>query len=281
MKRIIVGSLGLSALLILAPLSAAGAADMPLKAPPPPLWTWTGFYAGGNIGYSWGRDSGPLTLSDFVLGPLYSVSSNTALDGIIGGGQIGYNWQSSNNWVYGLEADIQASGEHGNPYLSCPAAPGLGVYNSACARGEAPFAAAAVNDSLSEKLDWFGTVRGRLGPTITPTTLAYVTGGLAYGGVHVTDTVAGSNLVLGATIPAGGVLSTNTIRVGWTIGAGLEGVISGNWTGKIEYLYMDLGTVSGTIDTTIVTPAGNTLVGSYSSHVTDNILRVGVNYNFR
>ncbi len=279
MKKLLLAT---AALVAFATIGPAGAADMALKAPPPePSYDWTGFYAGLNGGYSWGRDSGPLTLSDSVLGPLYSVSGNTALDGIIGGGQIGYNWQPSKNWVYGLEADIQASSEGGSPSLVCPGAPGFGVYNSLCSRGDAPTAAPPVTDSLSEKLDWFGTVRGRLGPTITPTLLAYVTGGLAYGGVHATDTVAGTNFTgRGVEVPAGGVLSTSTIQVGWTIGVGLEGVLSGNWTGKIEYLYMDLGTISGTFGTTITTPAGNTLVGSYSSHVTDNILRVGVDYHF-
>jgi hypothetical protein len=58
------------------------------------------------------------------------------------------------------------------------------------------------------------------------------------------------------------------------------GAISGNWTGKIEYLYVDLGAVSGSLATNIVTPAGNNLIVGYSSHVTDNILRAGVNYQF-
>ena len=81
-------------------------------------------------------------------------------------------------------------------------------------------------------------------------------------------------------MPGGGSLSNSTIKLGWTIGCGIETVISGNWTGKIEYLYVDLGTVSGSLATNIVTPAGNNLIVGYSSHVTDNILRAGVNYQF-
>jgi outer membrane immunogenic protein len=293
--------IAISALLIVAPLGVASAADLALKAPPPPppVWSWTGWYVGGNLGYSWGRDNGPVTLSDSVTGPLYSVNSNTHLDGVIGGLQVGHNWQTQ-NWVYGLEADIQASGQRGNTNVVCPGGTGTGTttllatLNGTCSAGHfgdtAPFSVAAlpVTDSLSEQLKWFGTVRARVGPTITPTVLPYITGGLAYGQISATNTVSGTNIIgtngVNGPVTLASVVggtSNSTLRAGWTIGGGIEGVLWGNWTGKIEYLYIDLGTVSGTFNTTITTPAGNTLVGSYSSHVTDNILRVGVNYNFR
>ena len=68
---------------------------------------------------------------------------------------------------------------------------------------------------------------------------------------------------------------------GWTAGAGIEGRIGGNWTAKLEYLYMDLGTASaGPIATTILGPVRPPVGASYSSHFTDNILRVGFNYIF-
>jgi outer membrane immunogenic protein len=68
--------------------------------------------------------------------------------------------------------------------------------------------------------------------------------------------------------------------VGWTLGAGIEGVITGNWTAKLEYLYIDLGTVSGTFLTPLIATSGAFISTSYSSHITDNILRVGLNYHF-
>jgi outer membrane immunogenic protein len=298
MKKALIGIASIAALIG----TPALAADMALKAPPPadPIWTWTGWYVGGNIGYSWGRDHGPITLSDPVAGTLFSVTGNTRLDGVIGGGQIGYNWQIK-NWVYGLEADIQASGQRGNTNIVCPGGTptaltgpaGLAILNGTCSPGHvgdtAPFNVPAlpVTDSLSEKLDWFGTFRGRIGPTVTPKTFAYLTGGLAYGHVSVADTVIGTNIigpqgVNGSTlVPVGGGVSNGTIKVGWTIGCGIESVLWGNWTGKIEYLYIDLGTVSGSLVTPVITAAGNNLIASYSSHVTDNILRVGLNYQFR
>jgi outer membrane immunogenic protein len=209
---------------------------------------------------------------------------------VIGGLQIGHNWQTW-NWVYGLEADIQASGQRGSSTIVCPGGTATAL-NGTCSPGHigdtAPFnvPASPATDSLSEKLDWFGTFRGRIGPTVTPTTYAYLTGGLAYGHIGVTNTVSGVSLVgpqgvNGVTVvPGGGGLSSSTIKLGWTIGCGIESVISGNWTGKIEYLYVDLGTVSGSFATTLLTPAGNNLIVGYSSHVTDNILRAGLNYQF-
>jgi outer membrane immunogenic protein len=78
--------------------------------------------------------------------------------------------------------------------------------------------------------------------------------------------------------PVSGAFGNSSTRVGWTVGAGVEGVVSGNWTAKIEYLYIDLGNVSGSFTTPIVAPSGAFLTSSYSSHITDNILRVGLNY---
>ena len=72
-------------------------------------------------------------------------------------------------------------------------------------------------------------------------------------------------------LPITGSFSSSSTKAGWTIGSGIEAVLGGNWTGKIEYLYVDFGTV------TVIPPVS----GSFSSRVTDNILRVGVNYRFR
>ena len=95
------------------------------------------------------------------------------------------------------------------------------------------------------------------------------TGGLAYGEVA-------SNETIGALSP----LSATDTKAGYTVGAGIEGAIGGNWTAKLEYLYVDLGRVSGSFATTIPALGGGTLTSSYNSRITDNVLRVGVNYKF-
>ncbi len=68
--------------------------------------------------------------------------------------------------------------------------------------------------------------------------------------------------------------------MGWTVGAGVEGAIGGNWTARLEYLYVDLGHVSGSFVTPINALGGGVITSDYNSHITDNILRVGINYRF-
>jgi outer membrane immunogenic protein len=293
MKRIFIGIAAVASLLATSAFAADLAPRMYTKAPPPvvAIYDWTGFYLGGNIGYSWGRSSTTQTFSDSVTGAiLNSTAIKFDMNGVIGGGQIGYNWQKS-NWVFGLEGDIQGSGQKGSTNTVCPGGTAT-TLNSACSLGHTgdttPFNVPAfpVTNNLTEKLQWFGTVRGRIGPTITPTILAYVTGGLAYGQVSTTDTVSGINIVgpqgtNGSTlVPVAGTLSNSATKLGWTVGVGVEGMISGNWTAKIEYLYMDLGNVSGSFVTPIVAPSGAFVTSGYNSHITDNILRVGVNYRW-
>jgi outer membrane immunogenic protein len=188
------------------------------------------------------------------------------MDGVIGGGQIGYNWQVT-NWVFGLEADIQGTDEKGSLAYTClrgVCTSPLGGFNALVLPGP------AVPVALNQKIDWFGTVRGRVGILATPRVLFYATGGLAYGEVNTSETIG----------LAGFGFSNNDTRVGYTVGAGIEGLITGNWTARLEYLYVDLGKTSGSFATTIGGLGGGTLTSYYSSRITDNILRVGVNYKF-
>jgi outer membrane immunogenic protein len=276
----------------------AQAAGLPVKAAPAPVapvYNWTGFYIGGNIGYSWGRSSSTLSFSDAATGTvLSSTGTNFDLNGWIGGGQIGYNWQR-NNWVFGLEADIQASGQKGDTAGSCAggALTSVATLNGVCTPGHigdtTPFNVAAipVDGTLNQSLEWFGTVRGRIGPAITPTLIVYVTGGLAYGEVASTYSVSGTNIIgqqgtnTFTLVPVFASFSNSTTKTGWTAGAGIEGALGGNWTGRIEYLYVDLGTVSGVLGTPLVTTTGALLTSSFSSRITDNILRIAINYRWK
>ena len=267
MKRLLIGISAAASLLATSALAADLPARTYTKAPVyvEPVYDWTGFYIGGNIGYSWGRSSDISTITNTAGTILFSSADKTNLDGVVGGGQIGYNWQMQ-SWVFGLEADIQGSGEKGTRTFTCPQAtctPNFGTI--------AVFPGPAVPVALSQKIDWFGTVRGRIGVLAAPKVLLYATGGLAYGEVD-------SSAVIGL---AGTPFSTvSTTNVGWTLGAGVEGVIGGNWTARLEYLYVDLGKVNGSFLTTIGGLGGGVLSSNYSSRITDNILRVGVNYKF-
>jgi opacity protein-like surface antigen len=75
----------------------------------------------------------------------------------------------------------------------------------------------------------------------------------------------------------GANLTDRTAAAGWAIGAGAEVRLGGNWTGKIEYLYLDFGKAL----TTASLPTNSTPLGiNFNSYVTDQIVRVGVNYKF-
>lgn len=253
MKKLLAAYLTLGVIAMSVP---AFAADMPLKAPPPPpAPMWTGWYVGGNIGGSFG------TAHDTALFPPTPVpgtafgSTSADLDGIIGGGQVGYNMQNG-NWVWGIEADIQGSSESSSASYT-----GTGFVGGV--------ALTPVTGVLTdnEKLAWFGTLRGRLGVTVTPNWLLYGTGGLAYGQIDSNTTLA-----------AGGPPLANnftTDRAGWTAGAGIEGWLGRDWTAKLEYLYVDFGSFTDSF-----TGIGAFTPVTLTTHVTDNIVRIGLNYHF-
>ena len=258
-------------------VAAADLPVMPTKAPPPAIYDWTGFYVGGNAGYGWGRastsDTFSITPGGFlaVPGPIATGNSSFNMDGAIAGGQLGYNWQI-NKTVLGLETDIQWSGQKGGTTFVCPV-PVIGLLTSCNGLAAAGFDGFPPTVAITQSLEWFGTLRGRAGALVTPDTLIYVTGGLAYGQIKTDGIFTGYNV---RTIFTSSFGQTD-VRAGWTAGVGLEQRISGNWTGKIEYLYMDLGTVSGTAAQPNNFPP---LALAYSSRITDNILRIGLNYKF-
>jgi outer membrane immunogenic protein len=251
MKKIVLAT----ALLALGSASAF-AADLPArtytKAPMmAPINTWQGFYIGGNVGYGWGN--GTIDLTPRLLDG-NAASLDTKSNGVIGGAQIGYNWQIG-AVVTGLEADIQGSSIKGSAHTTFK-----NTDNGA-----------PVDFSASSKLSWFGTVRGRLGATVTPDLLIYGTGGLAYG--HVSAS-ADTFFDVFNDFP-GSVSKTN---VGWTAGAGGEWMFAHNWSAKLEYLYIDLGNVS-TVALNHLFPASSS-AAVYTLKTRENIVRAGVNYHF-
>ena len=240
MKKILAGAviaLGFSGQAFAADIAARSY----VKAPPlAQVYDWTGFYIGANAGVGFGRNRSEIWDSLDPSGTV--VRSHFGAAGAIGGGQIGYNLQF-NNIVLGVEADIQASGMRDN--RTC----------QFCQDGF----------DFNQKLDWFGTVRGRIGYATGPV-LSYVTGGFAYGGAK------SSVLVIDGLAQTSSTATLSGTKTGWTLGSGVEAALGGNWTGKIEYLYVDLGTQSGTF-----ADAGlpSTV---FTSDIREHIFRVGLNY---
>jgi iron complex outermembrane recepter protein len=248
--------------------AADSRAPMLFKTPMLAAWTWAGPYLGGTIGYSAGKSKTDTIFSDPASGAgLFATAASRVLDGAIGGAQAGYNWVAG-LWLAGIEGDLNYSGQRAKLNAVCPGEicnPTLvGVIGD-------PSVIARFEDG--QKLEWFATLRARLGVTVTPDVIAYVTGGVAVGEVMTAGTVFGFD---GFGSPVNTIVSSHNTQAGWTVGGGLEGRLAGNWTAKIEYLYLDLGTV-----TTVPAPALNsTTAAAFNSRVTDNLLRVGVNYKF-
>ncbi|TPL35997.1 outer membrane protein [Mesorhizobium sp. B2-4-6] len=197
----------------------AYAADVLQEAPVAASYDWTGAYIGVNAGGGFGT----FKLSPSGGGP---GSIDLSASGFLGGVQAGYNWQSG-QMVYGVEADFQGSDVKGELSVGGP--------------------------SIETKVDWFGTLRARIGFTPVDRFMVYGTGGLAYG--H-------------EKISAPGVDLSKT-KVGWTVGAGAEYAINTNWTLKSEYLYTDLGKAT-------FTTGGSGIDVKVPFHT----VRVGLNYKF-
>ncbi|AWM02464.1 outer membrane protein [Bradyrhizobium amphicarpaeae] len=284
MKRIVIGMAAALSLFATGAMAADLAARPYVKAPVmDPVWSWTGWYVGANAGYSWGRSRSDASYFNSGTGvpiapPAGSITSASFdMNGAIAGGQAGYNWQSA-NWVYGIEGDLQWSDEKGRAAFSCVgtaaapvAGPCLPTFTFL-----PPGGLAGTTLAIDQKLQWFGTVRGRVGILATPKVLFYGTGGVAFGEIKTTGTLS-SFTTVAPFGPIASVGSSSTTRVGWTVGAGVEGKITRNWSAKLEYLYMDLGRFStGNFTLAPTLP----ISASVSSHFTDHILRAGINYQF-
>ena len=247
MKKILLATVGTIAALTGGSAMAAdlAAPPAPYKAPlPVAVYSWTGPYWGVNVGYSWGRLKNEWTVAGFGAG---TASESQDVNGVIGGFQSGINWQVG-WWLFGMEADLQGSGQKGDTtycLVDC----------------------ALASVAAEHKLTWFGTARSRIGVLPTETILLYATYGIAYGQVQ-------SNYAFSAGGVAFGSAELKDTRAGWTVGAGIEGAFGGGWSAKLEYLYVDLGTRSETITLNGVTTA------SWDHHFTDNIVRLGLNYRW-
>jgi len=263
-RKILIGSTLLAGLLA-GPALAADIVPRPL--PPPPvrvaIFTWTGFYIGGNVGAHWGTDK--LTTAPDPVGwtaaAANELNDRSAVSlhpkGVIGGIQGGFNWQI-NSIVLGFEADANWTGGSASRTL-----PFTGAVN--IANGD------IMTDATKET--FLSTVRGRLGVAVGDV-LVYGTGGLAVGTLKVGDTFC----FCWAAPPTLAAVAATSTRTGWTAGGGLEWRMWGGWTMKAEYLHVSLGTLSTSIPSCAACGRGFDITVNHK--YSDDIARVGINYLF-
>lgn len=212
---------------------SAMAADLPGTAPPvlaasPPAWNWSGFYVGavaggGVLQTSW---------SNAVYG---NYSGTNSGDGELVGGTLGWNWQNK-SFVLGIEGDLSWANLKASNIANCTI-------------------------DCSTKLNWYDTLRGRIGYTFANSAvMVYVTGGPAFGGLT-------HNVI---SVPNSSVKDSET---GYVFGAGFEGMITQHWSAKIEYLVGQFGRE-------LACPAGPCTYDNYANWVRTDLVRGGINYHF-
>jgi outer membrane immunogenic protein len=252
------------------------AADMPTPPPPgpvykapPPVFSWAGFYVGGNVGGVWSHDPGttnwfsansPANLTSLTLAN--TLNHSDVISGVHGG----YNWQV-NKWVFGFEGDFDWT-RAGASF--CRTTDGFGGAPPCSDTGRGFL-------TFSERTNWLATARGRIG-WAWDQFMVYGTAGAAWGEVRESISasclVAGcgfSNILLATTQPF-----TNT-RSGWVAGVGGEYMITPNWIARLEYLHYDLGSLTNTLNLTgTVGPQSATWASSFRY----DTVRAGISYKF-
>jgi outer membrane immunogenic protein len=264
MKKILLSTVALFGL-----ATGAMAADLPRRtvAPvfaPVPVFTWTGFYVGVNVGYAFAGDDdddfdffdddttrsirffpGDIRNSEGTDGTLTFNNDDDVFgrrgsgdgDGFVGGAQVGFNYQLTpgSGLVIGVEADIQFAdlGGDDDRFGDRSFAAGTYVFTGTPGLAFAPPPATVVvnNDGIAGGIDWFGTVRGRLGFAVDRV-LFYGTGGLAF--------AEGGRGSRGFCDRFGDCDDGDDWRWGYAVGGGIEYAFTNNLTVKIEGLYVNL-----------------------------------------
>ena len=231
---------------MLAISTAAGAADLPAATAPvyaPPLFfTWTGFYAGGNIGGVWARDY----WSESLFGMNLNVGVSPGQ--FIGGGQAGFNYQIG-RFVAGIEGDFDWNG------------------SSPVATGNDGFIPSVGHFQVVSNNRWIATAAARFGFAFGHVFFYSKAGG---GWVSNNGLIV-NNLTTGASITG---LNSGT-NAGWLAGAGVEWAITDNWSVKIEYDYLGLNGQSFVVPATAPFLPGDTFTNSNHNI---QMAKVGINY---
>jgi outer membrane immunogenic protein len=238
-------------------VQVASAADMPARGRAPayqppiaaPYSNWSGFYLGGSLGGRWSELDWATTTAPVAIGPsspaTYDSSSFRA--GIYGG----VNFQLAPMIVAGIEADI-------------------GWADNESTRTGIPGLSTTV-DRTSVRQNFDGSVVGRLGVLVTPATLLYAAGGASW-----IDVESNTNCpaTAGSFCLAARNQTNETTRTGWTVGAGIEHMLAGNWLARVDYRFADYGKIDNTFF------AGTADAFTVSEDLRTHTAKVGLAYKF-
>lgn len=211
---------------------------------------WEGFFLGANLGYG-------MHFNNVAVRPYASTSEAIASfspglihlqsSGFLGGGQVGYH-QRYHGLLWGIEADMDDTSIAGTNSISLTPFPYL------------------INHSVTQQLDWFGTVRGKLGKVVSDSLLPYVTAGFSYARTELIY-AADVSSAFSETPELQSAHSRKETNLSWVAGAGLEYAVGDHFRYKLEYLYLDLAE-----------PKLDSTYYALSSNFASNLLRLGINY---
>jgi opacity protein-like surface antigen len=270
-------------------LGAAAAADLPRKAPPaalpppPPPYNWSGWYLGGFFGLGAARND--VNDTSFNIEGFQAFGTDRAFSngvGPLGGVTLGWNWQLPNApIVLGIEGDWAWASIKGDATRNATRTSGdffgLDVFN----------ASARTNWQVKD----IATITGRFGLISGPQdrTLWYVKGGGAWVRTNVNVNAQFNEVACSGFFfifdcdsdSARASFSRNVSRWGWVVGTGLEFGLWGNWTGKVEYDYISVGSRDFTFNDRPVF-FGDTINTTFSTQLKQQIheVKFGLNYRF-
>jgi outer membrane immunogenic protein len=256
------------ALLALNAGGSALAADMPVKAPPPPppVYSWSGCYGGGFVGYGWGnsqhrsldprRNPGFLSSTESEFRAVSGdITPSFDMSGALGGFDVGCQYQFG-WWLFGVEVDGAATNKDGQ------------AFNFFNGKGALVGTLRPYVSQTTER--WMATARLRLGYAADKW-LFFITGGAAWSGVEVT--------VWDSLVPATTAHHKRTLT-GWTVGAGYEYALGYGWSWKSEFLYIDYGWQRFFDPADTCSPDCRAFLNPREVSLKNYVFRTGLNWRF-
>jgi len=259
--------------------STAQATDMPVKALPRvmPGVNWTGFYVGGHIGYGWGNKD--FSLPDFAgqkfgdcsgshqecfdFSKLGSPALSHKLAGLLGGVQAGFNLQSG-AFVYGVEGDVSWTGMKEDSLSKLGTFRHLDCWHDVYRE---------IDLKAHTEVNWVATLSGRVGYAIDRV-LIYAKGGVAFADQDYNWVVTKGSKDLATA-------KFSDTRTGWIVGGGAEWKLGHNWSAKLEYNYMDFGTETLNVATSVCLNgqcSKKDVRVDIDEHM--HVVKLGINYRF-
>jgi len=246
MKRSVIWAVALTGVTASSAFAAdlGGVYETPIAPAPAPVFSWTGFYLGGHVGYGWSNKDWTLVQNagNEISNRVGSQITSHEAVGVLGGVQLGYNHQL-NRIVLGVEGEFSWTGmDGGSSWLN---------------EGD-------VYRDATTDINWIATLAGRIGFAFDRK-LLYVKGGIAWADEDFSHT--------GGSIRNDRYFTGGDTRFGWLIGVGLEYALDTNWSVKAEYDYLNFGS-----DNVSLTDGDRTAIFDIDQDF--HIAKIGISYKF-